>query len=93
MEKSKKLRLSLEGCKVCQNADCTGDSLQIIENACFDSTQLGCPTILGYFPLLLIPFTGSLHFLNSFPRAILLDILETVVFIDVDTTFYDDNNQ
>ena len=42
---SKKLRLSLEGCKVCQDADCNGDSIEIIEKACFDSSQLGCPTI------------------------------------------------
>ena len=33
------LRLSLVECKVCKNADCIGDSLQIIENACFDSLQ------------------------------------------------------
>lgn len=31
---------SLEKCKVCKNSDCTGDSLDIIQNACTDSTQL-----------------------------------------------------
>ena len=65
---SKKLRLSLEGCKVCQDADCNGDSLKIIENACFDSLQLGCPTILKHLPFLLLLFTGSNHFLNSLPE-------------------------
>ena len=33
----------MENCKVCKNSDCTGDSLDIIQNACTDSTQLGCP--------------------------------------------------
>ena len=33
----------MEKCKVCKNSDCTGDSLDIIQNACTDSTQLGCP--------------------------------------------------
>jgi len=32
--------LSLDNCKVCKSTDCTGDSLQIIKNACFDSLQL-----------------------------------------------------
>ena len=49
----RKFRLSLEECKVCRNADCIGDSLQIIKSACFDSLQLGCPTISGYLPFLL----------------------------------------
>ena len=62
----KKLRLSLEECKVCQDADCNGDSLQIIENACFDSLQLGCPAILPFLLLLeatisLIRFSNEAH--------------------------------
>merc|ERR1712176_1533670 len=43
--------LSLEGCKVCQNADCTGYALQIIENACFDSLQLGFPINFWVFAI------------------------------------------
>ena len=34
------LRLTLENCKVCKESDCTGDSLEIIQNACSDTTQL-----------------------------------------------------
>ena len=34
------LRLTLEGCKVCKGKDCTSDSIEIIENACSDDTQL-----------------------------------------------------
>ena len=84
---SGKLRLSLEGCKVCKNADCTDDSLQIIENACFDSLQLGC-RFIGYLPFSKI--CSSVIFYEIKPY---LDILKTVVFINVDATFTVDNNQ
>ena len=57
----------MEGCKVCQDADCNGDSLQIIENACFDSSQLGCPTILRVFAILMNAFIRNNSFLNLFP--------------------------
>ena len=33
-------RLTLETCKVCKGGDCTGDSVEIIKNACSDGTQL-----------------------------------------------------
>ena len=33
-------RLTLETCKVCKRQDCTGDSVEIIKNACSDDTQL-----------------------------------------------------
>ena len=33
-------RLTLESCKVCKGTDCTGDSVEIIKNACSDGTQL-----------------------------------------------------
>ena len=60
----------MEECNVCQDDGCTGSSLQIIENACFDSLQWGCPTacrlqaILGYLPFFLKPFTRS-NYLKS----------------------------
>ena len=38
------LRLTLENCKVCKESDCTGDSVEIIQNACSDSTQKGFQT-------------------------------------------------
>ena len=38
------LRLTLENCKVCKESDCTGDSVEIIQNACSDSTQEGFQT-------------------------------------------------
>ena len=33
-------RLTLENCKVCLSADCSSDSLEIIQNACTDNTPL-----------------------------------------------------
>ena len=36
------LRFALETCKVCNKADCSQDSLVIIEKACSDSLQLWC---------------------------------------------------
>ena len=30
----------MESCKVCKGKDCTGDSVEIIKNACSDGTQL-----------------------------------------------------
>ena len=34
----------MENCKVCKESDCTGDSVEIIQNACSDSTQEGFQT-------------------------------------------------
>ena len=30
----------MESCKVCADKDCTGESVDIIENACFDDVEL-----------------------------------------------------
>ena len=59
-------RFALENCKVCKNSDCTGDNLDIINNACTDTTQLGCPdqsfitVSLSGFDLLLVSFCDPL---------------------------------
>ena len=32
-------RFALENCKVCADSDCTGESIDIIKNACFDDVE------------------------------------------------------
>ena len=34
------LRLALESCKVCADKNCTGESVDVIKNACFDDVEL-----------------------------------------------------
>ena len=34
------LRFALESCKVCADKNCTGESVDIIKNACFDDVEL-----------------------------------------------------
>jgi len=47
------LRLTLENCQACKDANCTSDSLDIIQNACTDNLSLS--------PLMTIPLSTSIE--------------------------------
>ena len=69
------LRLTLDNCQACKDANCTNDSLDIIQNACTDNLSLSA--------LMTIPLSTSIDtnaFINTINSEYSYQLAEMTLF-------------